>query len=262
MTAKDPLFLVWLKSQRNSVPVPKHWSQKRKFLQYKRGIQKAPFTLPDYIEATGIGRLRNIGGGHDPGKNIRQKIRERMNPKLGKMEIDYQVLHDAFFRFQKKPKLSIHGDVYFEGKEYEIKMRIFKPGRVSPDLRAALGIADNVPPPWLINMQRYGPPPSYPNLRIPGIRYIYIYIGVNAPIPENIQFGWGKLFQDDKGFTVYADSYGLAKPYIERQTIVHQHWGERNDDEEEEEEEEDELEMNPENDIGIDIIYIYIYILI
>lgn len=33
----------------------------------------------------------------------------------------------------------------------------------------------NIPPPWLIAMQRYGPPPSYPNLKIPGL---------NAPIPE------------------------------------------------------------------------------
>ena len=31
-----------------------------------------------------------------------------------------------------------------------------------------------VPPPWLLHMQRYGPPPSYPNLKIPGL---------NAPIP-------------------------------------------------------------------------------
>ena len=29
-----------------SVPVPKHWSQKRKFLQGKRGIEKPPFALP------------------------------------------------------------------------------------------------------------------------------------------------------------------------------------------------------------------------
>ena len=25
------------------------------------------------------------------------------------------------------------------------------------------------PPPWIINMQRFGPPPSYPNLKIPGL---------------------------------------------------------------------------------------------
>ncbi|KAK8935691.1 hypothetical protein KSP39_PZI005674 [Platanthera zijinensis] len=44
------------------------------------------------------------------------------------------------------------------------------------------------PPPWLINMQRYGPPPSYPQLKIPGL---------NAPIPPGASFGyhpggWGK----------------------------------------------------------------------
>jgi len=35
--------------------------------------------------------------------------------------------------------------------------------------------SEKVPPPWLIAMQRYGPPPSYPNLKIPGL---------NNPIPE------------------------------------------------------------------------------
>lgn len=42
-------------------------------------------------------------------------------------------------------------------------------------LRDALGMPnDSAPPPWLRNMQRYGPPPSYPELKIPGL---------NAPIP-------------------------------------------------------------------------------
>jgi splicing factor 3B subunit 2 len=58
VTAKDPLFLMDMKMVRNSVPVPRHWSQKRRYLQYKRGIHKAPFKLPDFIEATGIGRVR------------------------------------------------------------------------------------------------------------------------------------------------------------------------------------------------------------
>ena len=35
--------------------------------------------------------------------------------------------------------------------------------------------AEKYPPPWLIAMQRYGPPPSYPNLKVPGL---------NSPIPE------------------------------------------------------------------------------
>jgi len=35
-------------------------------------------------------------------------------------------------------------------------------------LRSALGISDYQAPPWIINMQRYGAPPSYPTLRILG----------------------------------------------------------------------------------------------
>ncbi len=239
VTSNDPLFLIWMKSYRNAVPVPKHWAQKKKYLQYKRGIPKPPFQLPDFIEATGITRLRNVIG-HDPGRNVRQKMRDRMNPKLGKMEIDYQILHDAFFRYQKKPCLTIHGDLYYEGKEYELKMRKFKPGKVSPELRGALGIADTAPPPWLINMQRYGPPPSYPNLKIPG---------VNVPIPETIS--WGKLFTDDKGYTVYADCQGLIKLPSERAPILPSHWGDLKPEEEEEEEraeEKPESEPEPEEE--------------
>ena len=40
-----------------------------------------------------------------------------------------------------------------------------KPGVLPEELRKALGMADSSPPPWLINMQRYGPPPSYPDLK-------------------------------------------------------------------------------------------------
>ena len=171
VTSADPILLVTLKSIKNSVPVPKHWCQKRKFLQNKRGILKQPFKLPEYIESTGICKIRDNAGADR--KSLKQKMREKMQPKLGKMDIDYQVLHDAFFKNQTKSKLTIHGDVYYENKEYEVKMRIYKPGRISEKLRVALGIPENSPPPWIINMQRFGPPPAYPNIKIPG---------VNAPI--------------------------------------------------------------------------------
>ena len=67
-----------------------------------------------------------------------------------------------------------------------------------------------MPPPWLISMQRYGPPPSYPNLKIPGL---------NAPIPEGCSFGyhaggWGKPPVDETGkieyFLGYAALYWQA----------------------------------------------------
>ena len=90
-------------------------------------------------------------------KKLKQKQRERMQPKMGKMDIDYQVsfvfafgfapfallawflftlvselfsslvlfigcqvLHDAFFKYQTKPKLTSLGDLYHEGKEFEV----------------------------------------------------------------------------------------------------------------------------------------------
>lgn len=240
ITAADPLFLMDMKMVRNSVSVPRHWCQKRRYLQYKRGVHKTPFKLPDFIEQTGITKVREQAS--DKNKTLKQKMRERMQPKMGKIDIDYQVLHDAFFKNQKKPKLTSHGDLYYEGKEYEIRMRGYKPGRMSPELRMALSIPENAPPPWLVNMQRYGPPPAYPNLKIPG---------VNAPIPESIAFGYGRLFTDEKGFTVYADCHGLNKAVYQRRQNRRPYWGAIKDvpdeeDESEFEEEEEEEEEEPE----------------
>lgn len=44
-------------------------------------------------------------------------MREKVRPKMGKIDIDYQKLHDAFFKWQIKPKLTIHGDLYYEVRE-------------------------------------------------------------------------------------------------------------------------------------------------
>lgn len=54
VTAADPKLLVFLKSYRNTVPVPRHWSHKRKYLQGKRGIEKQAFMLPGTPRAIAI----------------------------------------------------------------------------------------------------------------------------------------------------------------------------------------------------------------
>ncbi len=54
-------------------------------------------------------------------KNLKSKMREKVRPKLGKIDIDYQKLHDAFFKWQTKPRMTSHGDLYYEGKEFEIR---------------------------------------------------------------------------------------------------------------------------------------------
>lgn len=110
--------------------------------------------------------------------------------------------------------------------DVQVKLREMKPGMLSHELKEALGMPEGAPPPWLINMQvitvrcaffinpvivlvstlnlfnfpqRYGPPPSYPHLKIPGL---------NAPIPAGASFGyhpggWGKPPVDEVYFFIY-----------------------------------------------------------
>ena len=79
----------------------------------------------------------------------------------------------------------------------------FRPGgKLSAALMLALGMAsEDSPPPWLFNMQRYGAPPAYPTLKIPGL---------NAPIPEGGVFGtqpggWGRPPLDEMGNPRFGD---------------------------------------------------------
>lgn len=222
VTARDPKLLVQLKAHRNTVQVPRHWCFKRKYLQGKRGIEKPPFDLPAFIKKTGIMEMREALQEKDDAKTLKSKMRERVRPKMGKIDIDYQKLHDAFFKWQTKPRMTIHGDLYYEGKEYETRLKEKKPGDLSEELRIALGMpvgpnAHKIPPPWLIAQQRYGPPPSYPNLKIPGL---------NAPIPEGTSFGyhaggWGKPPVDENGKPLYGDVFGTSVVDLDVSVILY-----------------------------------------
>ncbi|KAM8900112.1 splicing factor 3B subunit 2 [Spinachia spinachia] len=251
VTAHEPKLLVHLKATRNTVPVPRHWCFKRKYLQGKRGIEKPPFELPDFIKKTGIQEMREALQEKEDAKTMKTKMREKVRPKMGKIDIDYQKLHDAFFKWQIKPKLTIHGDLYYEGKEFETRLKEKKPGDLSEELRIALGMpvgpnAHKVPPPWLIAMQRYGPPPSYPNLKIPGL---------NSPIPDNCTFGyhaggWGKPPVDEMGKPLYGDVFGTNasdfQAKAEEEEVDHAPWGELEPSDEESSEEEEEEESDEE----------------
>ncbi|XP_056299222.1 splicing factor 3B subunit 2 isoform X1 [Pseudoliparis swirei] len=251
VTAHEPKLLVHLKATRNTVPVPRHWCFKRKYLQGKRGIEKPPFELPEFIKKTGIQEMREALQEKEDAKTMKTKMREKVRPKMGKIDIDYQKLHDAFFKWQIKPKLTIHGDLYYEGKEFETRLKEKKPGDLSDELRIALGMpvgpnAHKVPPPWLIAMQRYGPPPSYPNLKIPGL---------NSPIPDNCTFGyhaggWGKPPVDEMGKPLYGDVFGTNaadfQAKAEEEEVDHAPWGELEPSDEESSEEEEEEESDEE----------------
>ena len=121
VTSSDPKLLVFLKAYRNTVPVPRHWCHKRKYLQGKRGQEKAAFQLPEFIADTGIAKIRASVIEQESMKKSKQKAKDKVQPRMGKIDIDYQVLHDAFFKYQKKPKLVGHGDLYYEGREFEVR---------------------------------------------------------------------------------------------------------------------------------------------
>ncbi|KAH8117397.1 hypothetical protein DFH11DRAFT_1574767 [Phellopilus nigrolimitatus] len=245
VTAADPRLLLHLKSYRNSVPIPQHWSAKRDYLQGKRGIEKPPFQLPAYIADTGIATMRDAVKEKEANMSLKAKTRERVQPKMGKIDIDYQKLHDAFFKFQTKPPVTGFGEMYYEGKEFETSLKEKRPGDLSPELVEALSIPPLAPPPWLISMQRFGPPPSYPTLRIPGL---------NAPIPEGAQWGfhpggWGKPPLDEYNRPLYGDVFGVLPKASDTQLgepVDKDVWGELEPEEEEEEESESEEEEEEE----------------
>lgn len=250
----DPRLLVHMKAYRNVVPVPTHWSLKREYLSSKRGIEKPPFALPKFIQETGIAEMRDAVLEKQAEASLKQRQRERVQGKTGKLDIDYQKLYDAFFKFQTKPELTRYGEVYYEGKEFETNLRHLRPGEISDELKEALNMPLGAPPPWLINMQRYGPPPSYPALKVPG---------VNAPPPPGANWGfapgqWGKPPVDEAtNRPLYGgDIFGVLQQQQNTQQgepIEKELWGELQVQEESEEEEDEEDEEEDEEDGGTGI---------
>ncbi|KAK4550569.1 hypothetical protein LTR36_000148 [Oleoguttula mirabilis] len=259
-SAQDPKLLVNIKSARNVVPVPTHWSLKREYLSSKRGIEKPGFALPKFIAETGISDMRDAVLEKQAEASLKQRQRERVQPKMGKLDIDYQKLYEAFFRRQTKPQLTRYGEVYYEGKEYETNLRHLRPGELSEELKEALNMPPGAPPPWLINMQKIGPPPSYPALKVPGL---------NAPPPPGGQWGfhpggYGKPPLDEHNRPLWGgDVFGLGEAEPEKdeaaqrgEAVDRTLWGElqpfqeEEEEEEEEEEDEDEDAEGKEEDIG------------
>ncbi|KAN0014992.1 hypothetical protein ACTFIU_001313 [Dictyostelium citrinum] len=239
VNSPNPGYLIAMKSYRNTIPVPAHWCQKKKYLQGKRGFVKPPFELPSFIAATGITKIREAILEKEKEMKSKQKQRERVQPKLRKMGIDYEVLRDAFFVHQTKPNLTIQGDLYYEGKEFEVNLKNKKPGVLSDELKRALGMIEGYPPPWLIYMQTYGPPPSYPNLKIPG---------VNSPIPEGAQYGfhpggWGRPVLNEFGKPLYENVNNNNNNDQQPHQPTREYWGELlpefEDFQEEEQEQQD-----------------------
>ncbi|KAI8060850.1 hypothetical protein BC940DRAFT_245952 [Gongronella butleri] len=198
----DPLLLVDLKACRNTVPVPKHWSYAHKYLTMHPFDTKPAYELPDYIKQTGVMEMRDQLKRQEHAKKQKARTRAQRRGKLSTLALDYDDMHDAFFKHQTKSKLTRHGELFYENKGFHDAMQQLKPGSLSPDLREALGMTTELsPPPWLHAMQRYGPPPAYAaTMTIPGL---------NAPIPPGAMTGfqaqeWGKIPVDELGRPLYG----------------------------------------------------------
>ncbi|KAF9447260.1 hypothetical protein P691DRAFT_760941 [Macrolepiota fuliginosa MF-IS2] len=73
--------------------------------------------------------------------SLRAKTGERAEPKIGKIDINYQKLHDAFFKFQTKSPMTGFGEMNVETSSKEKR-----PGNLSPELVESLSIPPFAPP--------------------------------------------------------------------------------------------------------------------
>lgn len=78
VTAQDPMLLGHLKATRNSVPVPRQWCFKTKYLQGKRSIEKPPFEQPEFIKRTGIQEMCKALQEKEEQKMMKFKMQEKV----------------------------------------------------------------------------------------------------------------------------------------------------------------------------------------
>lgn len=179
--SEDPIFYNKIKNLHSSVPVVKRW--KNKFL-FPINFNKKEYTIPISIINTGLDLLRQNIIQIKKNQTDKEKFLSKLFPKLGSASINPKKLYEAFSPF--RPFMFPYGEVF--DFTWETEKKRYCPGMLTDELKKALRMTEFSPPPWIFKMQKIGPPPSYPDLKIPG---------VNANIPPGCQYGyepnkWGK----------------------------------------------------------------------
>lgn len=59
---------------------------------------------------------------------------------MGRIEIEYEIMYDAFFKYQTKPKMTKIGDLYYEGKEFDNR-----PDNLIPGVISGQSFSDTIP---------------------------------------------------------------------------------------------------------------------
>lgn len=171
--AKDPALLYALKSAPGAVPVPSTWQGRHESSNTRA---QRPYRLPDNIKETGIMMLRDVVA--EDSDTLRQKTRERVQPKLGRLDMDYRKLHAAFFGSQTKPSLSEYGQTSGQDSPFPFNPDL-RPGNLSEKLRSALGLRPDALPPWAASVKK-NPNKSWPS----------------KDKPQNLGKRWGEMILD------------------------------------------------------------------
>ena len=105
---------------------------------------------------------------------------------------------------QKRPILAIY-TMKIKNTREKRNFRVFQESYRNPCAKLLVCPTAKACLPWLLNMQRYGPPKAYPNLKLPG---------VNAALPDGAQYGfhaggWGQPPLDVNGKPMWGgDIFG------------------------------------------------------
>ncbi|CCD27272.1 U2 snRNP complex subunit CUS1 NDAI_0K00810 [Naumovozyma dairenensis CBS 421] len=195
--APYPYLLTSIKSSKNIIPVPSHWQLKREYLSGRSTLlTKKPFQLPDIIRQTDIESMRSTLPStsleDDDTTRLKQTMRQKVQPKLNSLDIDYKKLYDTFFKLGahwKPPYMLPYGDLYYENRNMNDELewsQIRKeklPGVISAELRQIMNLQEGQLPPWYMKMQTNNNsnnsgagselelPPGYPGFKIAGINW-------------------------------------------------------------------------------------------
>lgn len=179
----DVVYYNKIKKIYGSVNVLKRWKYRSLF---PRNFKKSEYQLPSNVSKTGLDILRYNLIKFTEEKSERERFVDRLFPKIGKSVVNPEKLYDCFFKEQSFIPLLRYGDIF--DFSWEDEKRTCVPGMISQELKEALGMSENSPPPWLFKMQKMGIPPSYSDMKFPG---------VNSEIPPGCKYGyetmgWGK----------------------------------------------------------------------
>ncbi|CCF56649.1 hypothetical protein KAFR_0B03520 [Kazachstania africana CBS 2517] len=240
-----PFLLASIKSSKNVVQVPSHWQLKREYLSGRSLLGKQPFQLPDIIRQTDIEQMRNTlpgeGENTETEKSLKEMSRAQVQPKLKTLDLDYQKLHDVFFKLGRswRPDILLPlGDLYYENRHlhdesnWRKMVRAKKPGKLSAHLRTTIGLQGGQLPPWCLRMKKIGMPPDYPDMKVAGLNW-----GI-----ENLRGDvYGKVYAQHKKTKRTKNLFGTVL------TLGEDEYSAESSDEEVEEKKEPEFSAMPAN---------------